>query len=105
MFHYAPQFVGGDFPETLIVSVLLRVGSIKGMSSESTSPLPHGDGEGRWPSFRFLKGGIPPAYPAWDLSILRMPAMSRISVGTGEDEKEARRCMSPALSTFAKDKS
>jgi hypothetical protein len=75
------------------------------MSRESTSLLPHGDGEGRWPTFRFLKGGIPPAYPAWDLSILRTPAMSRISVGTGEDEKEARRCMSPALSTFAKDKS
>jgi hypothetical protein len=23
-----------------------------------------------WPTFRFLKGGIPRAYPAWDLWIL-----------------------------------
>jgi len=28
------------------------------------------------------------------------PARSFISVGTGEDEKEARRCMSPRLPTF-----
>lgn len=45
-------------------------------------------------TFRFLKGGIPRAYPAWDLSILRMLARSCISGGTGEGEKEARRCMS-----------
>src|SRR5437016_2695252 len=52
----------------------------------------------------FFKGGIPRAYPAWDLWILRMPARSCISVGTGEDEEEARRCMSPRLPTFAKNK-
>src|SRR5207249_12242838 len=52
---------------------------------------------GGWPTFRFLKGGIPRAYPACDLWILRMLARSCISVGTGEDEKEARRCMSPRL--------
>src|SRR5207247_6255460 len=33
-----------------------------------------------------------------------MLARSCISVGTGEDEKEARRCMSPRLPTFAKTK-
>jgi hypothetical protein len=33
-----------------------------------------------------------------------MLARSCISVGTGEDEKEARRCMSPRLSTFANNK-
>src|SRR6266852_1729305 len=59
---------------------------------------------GGWPTFRFVKGGIPRAYPAWDLWILRMLARSCISVGTGEDEKEARRCMSPRLPTFAKNK-
>src|SRR5438128_1176510 len=59
---------------------------------------------GGWPTFRFLKGGIPRAYPAWDLWILRMLARSGISVGTGEDEKEARRGMSPRLPTFAKNK-
>jgi len=31
-----------------------------------------------------------------------MLARSSISVGTSEDEKEARRCMSPRLPTFAK---
>src|SRR2546427_6451122 len=56
------------------------------------------------PPFVFLKGGIPRAYPAWDLWILRAPARSCISVGAGEDEKEARRCMSPRLPTFAKNK-
>src|SRR5437016_7995387 len=59
---------------------------------------------GGWPTFRFLKGGIPRAYPAWDLWILRVLTRSCISVGTGEDEKEARRCMSPRLPTFAKNK-
>ena len=59
---------------------------------------------GGWPTFRFLKGGIPRAYPAWDLWILRVLTRSCISVGTGEDEKEARRCMSPRLPTFAKTK-
>ena len=59
---------------------------------------------GGWPTFRFLKGWLPRAYPAWDLWILRMLARSCISVGTGEDEKEARRCMSPRLPTFAKTK-
>ncbi len=59
---------------------------------------------GGWPTFRFLKGGIPRAYPAWDLWILRMLARSCISVGTGEDEKEAWSCMSPRLPTFAKTK-
>src|SRR6266852_6267440 len=59
---------------------------------------------GGWPTFRFVKGGIPRAYRAWDLWILRMLARSCISVGTGEDEKEARRCMSPRLPTFAKNK-
>jgi hypothetical protein len=29
---------------------------------------------GGWPTFRFLKGGIPRVYPAWDLWILRMPS-------------------------------
>jgi len=33
-----------------------------------------------------------------------MLARSCISVGIGEDEKEARRCMSPRLPTFAKNK-
>ena len=33
-----------------------------------------------------------------------MLARSCISVGTGDDEKEARRCMSPRLPTFAKNK-
>jgi len=42
---------------------------------------------GGWPTFRFLKGWLPRAYPAWDLWILRMLARSCISVGTGEDEK------------------
>src|SRR5207237_7210106 len=59
---------------------------------------------GGWPTFRFLKGWLPRAYPAWDLWILRMLARSCISVGTGEDEKEARRCMSPRLPAFAKNK-
>ena len=57
---------------------------------------------GGWPTFRFLKGGIPRAYPAWDLWILRAPARSCISVGAGEDEKEARRCMSPRLPPLQK---
>ncbi len=60
--------------------------------------------KGGWPTFRFLKAGIQRAYPAWDLWILRMLARSCISVGTGEDENEARRCMSPRLPTFAKNK-
>ncbi len=59
---------------------------------------------GGWPTFRFLKGGIPRAYPAWDLWILRMLARSCISVGTSEDEKEARRRMSPRIPTFAENK-
>ena len=59
---------------------------------------------GWWPTFRFLKGGIPRAYPAWDRWIQRMLARSCLSVGIGEDEKEARRCMSPRLPTFAKTK-
>src|SRR2546427_12582076 len=73
---------------------------------DSTSPSRLGsmDSADGWPTFRFWKGGIPRAYPAWDLWILRMLARSCISVGTGEDEKEARRCMSPRLPTFAKNK-
>ncbi len=52
----------------------------------------------------FFERWLPRAYPAWDLWVLRMLARSCISVGTGEDEKEARRCMSPRLPTFAKTK-
>src|SRR2546427_9517305 len=61
------------------------------------------------------QGGVPHLsfFERWDatslsrlgLWILRMLARSCISVGTGEDEKEARRCMSPRLATLAKNKS
>src|SRR5437870_12080479 len=59
---------------------------------------------GGWPTFRFLKGGIPHAYPAWDLWILRMRPLVLYFSGSSPDEKEARRCMSPRLPTFAKNK-
>src|SRR5213082_1621314 len=58
-------------------------------------------------------GGPPFVFDRWDsTSLSRLgfmgfcgcPARSFISVGTGEDEKEARRCMSPRLPTFVKNK-
>jgi hypothetical protein len=57
---------------------------------------------GMWPTFRFLKGGIPRAYPRFGSMDSAVLASSCASVGTGEDEREARRCMSPRLPHFCK---
>ena len=79
------------------------------MVNRRDESLPHLERREMWgtrlaggPPFVFGKVGF--RGPAWDLWILRMLARSCISVRTGEDEKEAGRCMSPRLPTFAKNK-
>src|SRR5213080_3784906 len=86
------------------------------MSRENTSPLPHGDGEGR------CLTSSPCAALLWSVALRGIPVhqLLRSSCRAGapassvaamwqpwfylrlEDEKEARRCMSPRLPTFVK---